>query len=161
MAMIFRHKIIRTALYFSAAIFVSQFNYCATTKKGSGTPITKIAYSSSGGRSGNYENLEISPDSLFYVQARRGIEKAIRQKTATTFWNDLTGRLHLEDFDRIRSDPGHALYDGIDITINVQTASQKHTIVNGSEDTINYNKIRPFTERLENRLEQLRKEITW
>jgi hypothetical protein len=159
--MILRHKIVPATLYFAVAIFTSQFHYCVTTKNSNGALISKITYSSSGGRLGNYENLEISHDSLFFVQARRGVEKSIKQKTMKAFWKYLTGRLSLNDFDRIKSDPGHALYDGIDITITVETPTQKHTLVNGNEDTINYNRIRPFTNELENKLEQLRKEITW
>jgi hypothetical protein len=158
--MIFRHKILLSAFYLSTAIFTSQFNFCATTKNNRAAVISKITYASSGGRSGNYENLQISPDSLFFVQALRGVERMVKQKTPNAFWIDLTGSLNLQDFDRIKSDPGHALYDGIDITITVETAKEKHTIVNGNEDTLNYNRIRPFIETLETKLEQLRRELT-
>ena len=38
---------------------------------------------------------------------------------------------------------------------------KKHSVVNGNEDTLNYQKIRPFTDLLENKLEELRTKITW
>jgi hypothetical protein len=45
------------------------------------SPISKISYNSSGGKSGSYESLDISPDSVIYVQGRRGVEKWIKEKT--------------------------------------------------------------------------------
>ena len=152
----FRFIMAVPVLYFTSAIFPSLFNGLTTA-----TPICKISYSSTGGRSGNYESLEICPDSLFYVQARRGVEKSISEKTGKAFWNDLTARVNLKDFKSIKSNPGHALYDGIDITIAIATAKEKHSVVNGNEDTLNYRKVSPFTDLLEKKLDELRTTITW
>ena len=152
----FRYIIIVPVLYFASTLVPLLSNNLTTA-----TPICKISYSATGGRSGNYENLEICPDSLYYLQAHRGVEKTIREKTGNTFWNDLTAKVKLKDFKRIKSNPGHALYDGIDITIAIANAKEKHSVVNGNEDTLNYQKIRPFTDLLENKLEELRTKITW
>jgi hypothetical protein len=159
--MIFRHKIVVAVLNFTSLILLSQFNNCVTAKHGTSMIISKISYSSSGGRSGNYENLEITQDSLFYVQAHRGDEKTLKEKTAKEFWDQLNGSINLKDIDKVRSNPGHALYDGIDITIAIETRKEKHAIVNGNEDTLNFKKIRPFTDLLEKKLEELRRRIVW
>lgn len=159
--MIFRHKVAVTVLYFTSLILLSQFNNCVTAKHGTSRIISKISYSSSGGRSGNYENLDVTQDSLFYVQAHRGNEKILKEKTAKEFWDQLSGHINLKDIDKIKSNPGHVLYDGIDITIAIETAKEKHAIVNGNEDTLNFKKIRPFTDLLEKKLEELRTRIVW
>ena len=157
--MIFRHKIALTIFYVATSLLPVQRDGCAS-KKNTGDVI-KITYNATGGRGGNYESLEITSDSLFFVQARRGNEKSIKQKTGRDFWNNLITSFNAADFQKIKSDPGHALYDGIDITITVETAKEKYSIVNGQEDTLNYKKIEPFTQLLEKKLEELRKKIVW
>jgi len=127
----------------------------------SNSPISKVSYSSAGGKGGNYESLDITPDSLIYVQGRRGVEKTINEKTVHSFWNKLTKTINLTYFDKIQSDPGHALYDGIDVTISIEQGKEKHSIVNGIEDSMNYRKIKPFTDLLENKLAEIRKKIVW
>jgi hypothetical protein len=126
-----------------------------------GSPISKISYSSAGGKAGNYENLDIKPDSLIYVQGHRGVEKTIKEKTLKSFWNKLTKSINFTHFDKIQSDPGHSLYDGIDITITIEKGKQKHSIVNGNEDSVNYVKIKPFTDLLQKKLAEIRKKIVW
>src|SRR4051812_26257044 len=79
------------------------------------TQISKITYSSLGGRSGNYESLNITTDSVIYIEARHGVEKTITEKTVKSFWSGLIKTIKLEDFDKIKSNPGHSLYDGIDV----------------------------------------------
>jgi len=150
------------AIYFVSAFFRSQpdCNH-KQIKNNEAPPISKVSYSSSGGRSGNYESLDISPASVIYVQGRRGVEKSIKEKTVTSFWNKLTKAINLSDFDKIRSNPGHALYDGIDITISIEKGKEKHSIINGNEDTMNYRRISPFTDMLEDRLAKLRQKIIW
>jgi hypothetical protein len=123
--------------------------------------ISKISYNSTGGKAGNYESLDITSASLTYVQGHRGVEKTINEKTLSTFWNKLTKTINLKDFDKIRSDPGHALYDGIDVTISIEKRKEKHSVVNGNEDSVNYSKIKPFTDLLENKLAEIRKKIVW
>jgi hypothetical protein len=157
--MIYLNTILVT-LYFVSAIFQASDNH-VETKSIANTPISKISYSSSGGKSGNYESLDISSTSIIYVRGHRGAEKSIKEKTAKSFWTRLTKTINLRDFDKIRSNPGHALYDGIDITISIEKGNQKRSIVNGNEDSVNYRKIRPFTDLLERRLVQLRKKIIW
>jgi hypothetical protein len=125
----------------------------------SNSPVSKISYTSSGGKSGNYESLDITSASLTYVQGHRGVEKTIKEKTISSFWDRLTKTLNLEDFDKVKSDPGHALYDGIDISISIEKGKEKHSIVNGNEDSVNYSKIKPFTDLLENKLAEIRKKI--
>jgi len=154
--MIYLNTIFLIALYFGSAIFQAN-----QTKDIANTPISKILYSSSGGKSGNYESVDISPGSTIYIQGHRGTEKRIKEKTVKNFWISLTKTIKLRDFDKIRSNPGHALYDGIDITISIEKGSQKHSIVNGNEDSVNYRRIRPFTDLLEKRLVELRKKIIW
>ena len=124
-------------------------------------PISKISYTSAGGKAGNYESLNITRDSLIYVQGHRGVEKKINEKTVNSFWNKLTKSINLRDFDKIRSDPGHSLYDGIDVTITVEKGKQRRSIVNGNEDSVNYVKIKPFTDLLESKLAEIRKKIVW
>lgn len=158
--MIFHPKNLVSIFLFASVISPSPFHSCVTAKQSTAT-ITKISYSSAGGRAGNSEKLEISSDSLFYVQARGGVEKTIKEKTVKEFWKGLIGKISFKDFDKITSDPGHALYDGIDVTITIETKNEKHSLVNGSEDAINYERISPFTDMLENKLEELRTKITW
>ena len=123
--------------------------------------ISKISYASSGGRSGNYENVVITPDSVIYVEARRGVEKSIAEKTIKGFWSDLIKSINLTDFDKIKSNPGHSLYDGIDVTISIERGRTKYSIVNGNEDTANYKNIQPFISLLETELSKLRKKMIW
>ncbi|HEV7331714.1 MAG TPA: hypothetical protein VGN63_11800 [Flavisolibacter sp.] len=104
------------------------------------TAITKIAFSTTGGRSGNYESLDVSADSLTYLQARRGNEKTIKLKTEKEFWSRLTRSINREDFMRVQSNPGRSLYDGIDTTLSIQYGEETYTLVNGNEDTTNYKK---------------------
>src|SRR5262249_35818133 len=65
----------------------------------SNSPISKISYSSAGGKAGNYESLDVTPDSLVYVQGRRGVEQTINEKTVNSFWTKLTKTINLTDFD--------------------------------------------------------------
>jgi hypothetical protein len=160
--MLYLKTIFLACLYFASTTFQPEFK-CNNLKAGGITnqPISKISYSSSGGRSGNYESLDITADSIIYIEAHRGNEKSRREKTARSFWNGLIKAMNLKDFDKIKSNPGHALYDGIDVTISIETEKDKHSIVNGNEDTLNYKKIRPFTTLLEKQLAELRKKIVW
>ena len=154
------YTILLATLYFVSAIFSSQAcNNRIEAKSIAGSLISKISYTSSGGRSGDYESLDISADSLIYVLGHRGVENTIKEKTLKSAWNRLTKAVNLRDFNKIESNPGHALYDGIDITITVERGKEKHSIVNGNEDTVNYERIRPFTDLLEKKLAQLRKKI--
>ena len=149
-------------LYFVSAIFSSRGDHAHFQIRNiANRPISKISYSSSGGKGGNYESLDLSPTSVIYVQARRGVEKRIKEKTVKSFWNRLTKTINLRDFSKIRSNPGHALYDGIDITISIEKGKEKQSIVNGNEDSVNYRRIKPFTDLLEKKLVELRKKIIW
>ena len=156
------HTLFLGCLYFASAFFSIKTcnNRVKATNDGT-TAISKIAYSTTGGRSGNYESLEVSADSLIYLGARRGNEQTIKLKTDKTFWRLLTGSINLEDFKRIQSNPGHALYDGIDSTLSIQYGVETYTLVNGSEDTSNYKKIKPFTSLLEEKLADLRTKMVW
>jgi hypothetical protein len=160
--MIALHIISITTFLSLSTIAPSKCNNTNThTNNHANNTISKISYSTTGGRSGNYESLDIITDSLVYIQARRGNEKMIKEKTEKVFWNSLTKSINLQDFDKIKSDPGHALYDGIDTTLSIETGIEKHTLVNGGGDSVNYSKIRPFTHILENELVRLRKKIIW
>jgi len=128
-------------------------------RKNTGSPITRIAYSTTGGRAGNYEALEINPDSTFFTKALRGNEQYVKQKTDRAFWNDIIQTIRLADFDRVRSDGGHALYDGIDVTITIEKGAEKHSIVNGETDSLAFRRIAPFTRKLNEKLEELRKKF--
>src|SRR5215216_4779115 len=139
------NEILLASLYFVSVITSSGCNNYTKTNDSTNTIITKISYATTGGRSGNYESLDISADSLIYLQARHGDEKIIKEKTAKDFWSNLTKTINLKDFDKIKSNPGHALYDGIDVTLSIEKKTEKHSVVNGSEDTLNYSRIRPFT----------------
>lgn len=150
-----------TTLYFVSVFSPQACNNRVVTKNSATTLVSKVSYRSSGGRSGNYESLNVSADSVIYVQARRGNEKTINEKTAEAFWKALVKTINLKDFDKIKSNPGHALYDGIDITIAIERGEEKHSVVNGNEDTANYKRISPFTNLLEKKLNTLRKKITW
>ena len=160
--MIYLNTIFLATLYFVLAIFPSHTNDNHLKAKNiANAQFSKISYSSSGGKSGNYESLDISPDSTIYIQGRRGVEKSRREKTLMSFWSKLTKTINLKDFGKIQSNPGHSLYDGIDITISIEKGKEKHSIVNGNEDSLNYRRIRPFTNLLEKRLGELRKRIIW
>ena len=160
--MIYSNAIFLISLYLVSALFpVHTSDHRVETKNILHTPISKISYSSSGGKSGNYESLDISPTAVIYIQGRRGNEKTIKEKTVKSFWTRLTKTINLTDFDKIQSNPGHALYDGIDITISIEKGKEKHSIVNGNEDTVNYKKISAFTDLLQKKLGALRKKIIW
>jgi len=159
--MIYLNTIFCVVLYFVSAIVQVPSNHSHLQSKIANPPISKISYSSSGGRAGNYESLDISQDSLSYVQGHRGVEKTINKKTVRSFWDRLTKTIELKDFDKVRSDPGHALYDGIDVTISIEKGREKHSIVNGNEDSVNYRKIKPFIDLLDQKLAELRKKIIW
>lgn len=133
----------------------------AMQKGNAETGITKISYSTTGGRSGNYESLNVTADSLVYLQARRGEEKTTSEKTPTDLWRQLVASINLNDFDRIKSNPGHALYDGIDTTLSIESAAKTHTLVNGNEDPDNYKRIKPFTELLEKTVAEQRQKMVW
>ena len=160
--MIYLKTIFPVTLYFVLSIFPSHIkDNNVETINIADTLISKISYSSSGGKSGSYESLDISLDSIIYVQGRSDSEKSIREKTAKSSWNNLTNAINLKDFDKIQSSPGHALFDGIDITISVEKGTERHSIVNGNEDILNYRRIKAFTNLLEKRLFELRKKIVW
>jgi len=158
--MIYHKTIFFVTLYFVLSIFPPHTKgNDIETKNIADTLISKISYSSSGGKSGRYESLDIASDYIIYVQGHSGSEKSIREKTSKSFWNTLTNTINIKDFDKIQSSPGHALFDGIDITISIEKGKEKHSIVNGNEDILNYRRIRPFTNLLEKRLSELRKKI--
>ena len=124
-------------------------------------PLMKISYSTSAGRGGTSINLDISATGIVYTQGHNGAEKTIREKTPRGLWQKLTKSINLQDLDKIKSDPGHAMYDGTDITIAVVKGKEVHSIVNGNEDSLNYKKIKPFTDILEEQLNRLGKRIRW
>jgi hypothetical protein len=123
--------------------------------------ITKISFSSFGGRSGRFESLDISSDSIIYVQGSYESEKSIREKTVRSLWNSLKNEINIRDFDKIQSNPGHAQFDGVDITLCIEKGKEKHSVVNGHEDTLNYKRIKAFTNILEKELFGLRKKMKW
>jgi hypothetical protein len=123
--------------------------------------ISKLSYGFSGGKSGNYELLQISADSTWYLQARRGQEKTIAEETEKDFWARLNDAVKLDELKQVKSHPGHALYDGIDTTLSVAVQNEIHTVVNGGEDTLNYQRIRPLISVLEKKLEGVRSKIFW
>ena len=133
----------------------------ASVKSNAAITITKISYSTTGGRGGNYERLDVTADSLVYLQARRGQEKTTNEKTPAELWRQLVTSINLADFDRVKSNPGHALYDGIDTTLSVETAAKTHVLVNGNEDPLNYKRIAPFTQLLEKTVAERRTKIVW
>jgi hypothetical protein len=156
------HILFLACLYFaSASVSIKSCSNRVKATNNATNPITKITYSTTGGRSGNYESLSVSADSLIYLQARRGNEQTIQQKTEEAFWRKLTGSINREDFKRIQSNPGRSLYDGIDSTLSIHYGEEIHTVVNGSEDTTNYKKIKPFTSLLDEKLAVLRTKIVW
>jgi len=124
-------------------------------------PISRISYNATGGRGGNTVSLEITAKTITYVKGHAGTEKTITEKTSVVLWRNLTRSLNLKDFDRIKSNPGHEMYDGIDVTITVQQGRQTHSIVNGSEDEVHYNKIGTFVRILVSQLDRLDKKINW
>src|SRR6266853_3742333 len=88
-------------LYFVSSVFSSRTdNAHFQIRNIANPPISKISYSSSGGKGGNYESLDVSPSSVIYVQARRGVEKRIKEKTVKSFWNRLTKTINLRDFGK-------------------------------------------------------------
>ena len=123
--------------------------------------ITKVTYSATGGRGGNTVSLEITAGNLVYVQGHAGAEKTIKEKTPRALWQKLTKSINLQDLDKVKSNPGHAMYDGTDITIVVLKGREEHSIVNGNEDILNYKKIKLFTDILEGQLNRLGKRIRW
>jgi len=146
-----------TVLAFSISVVTSYLLPPCNRETGNG--ITKVVYSTTGGRSGNYERLELDPDSSIYTRAVRGNEQYVKQKTDVPFWRDLKQSVRLEDFDKVQSDPGHTLYDGIDITITVEEGADKHSFVNGENDSLNYQRLAPFIRRLHVKLEEFRKKL--
>ena len=122
-------------------------------------PITKISYSTTGGRGGNTVSLEITSKTLVYVVGRGGAEKTVTEKTSKSLWNSFTKAINTNDMDGIKSNPVHALYDGTDITITVEKGKEIHTLVNGNEDSLKYKKIKAFTDILESQLSRLEKKI--
>lgn len=131
------------------------------TQKVASAPISKISYSTTGGRGGNTISLEITATTLIYTKGHAGEEKTIRERTSRNLWSSLTRSINIKDFDRIKSNPGHAMYDGIDVTITVQVGRRSYTIVNGSEDEVNYKRIRSFVNILESQLSRLDKKMNW
>ena len=129
--------------------------------KKEGAFISKLSYGFSGGKSGNYEMLQVSADSTWYLQAHLGQEKTMAEETEKDFWARLNNAVNLNDLKQVKSYPGHALYDGIDTTLSVALQNEIHTLVNGGEDTLNYQKIRPLISVLEKKLEALRTKIPW
>ena len=122
-------------------------------------PISKISYSSSGGRGGNTVTLEITATTLIYTKGHAGAEKTIRERTSRNLWASLTRSINVKDLNMIKSNPGHAMYDGIDVTITVQKGKQNFSIVNGNEDAVNYKRISTFMNILESQLSRLDKKM--
>jgi hypothetical protein len=123
----------------------------------SGQVITKISYSKTGGRGGDRETLDITRSYISYEQSEQGKEKKISERTSPGTWKKFTTSINLRDFDRVKTNPGHAMYDGIDYTISIVANSKEHTLVNGNEDYANYNKLGPFTILIRELLGRLRK----
>ena len=158
--MTFFHTSIFVTLFLSFSIASSQSQSSdLLTNNSTANRITKISYSSSGGRGGYYVNLDITAISTVYVQGNPETSKTIKEKTSKTYWNSLTKALNLRDFDQVKSDPGHSMYDGIDITITVVSRGKMHTLVNGSTDIKPYIRIKAFTDLLEKKLASLRERI--
>ena len=124
-------------------------------------PIMKVTYSTNAGRGGTSVNLTITQNTLVYTQGHNGAEKTIKERTARSLWMSLTRSINIKDLDRIKSNPGHGLYDGTDITITVERGKEVHSIVNGNEDSANYKRIKQFTDILEGQLNRLEKRIHW
>ena len=121
--------------------------------------ITKVSYNSTGGRGGNTVSMEITANIITYTQGHAGTDKTIRERTSRSLWMNLTRSINIKDFDHVKSNPGHAMYDGIDVTISVQKGRESHSIVNGNEDAVNYNRIGSFVKILVGQLDRLAKKI--
>ena len=148
-----------STLFIAIAMPLQKCKHASAANSGTSFLVSKVSYHSTGGRGGNYESLEISADSAIYMQARRGEEKTVRQQQSPSSWTELLSTINLADFDKIKSNPGHALYDGIDVTLSVDTQAGKHSVVNGNEDSVNYGKIKPLTDLLEKQLSEMRQQI--
>jgi len=133
----------------------------AATQDRAMPPIMKVTYSTNAGRGGTSVNMTITQNTIVYIQGHNGDEKTYKEKTPRSLWSGLTRSINIKDLDRIKSDPGHGLYDGIDITITVERGNEVHSIVNGNEDTVNYKRIKSFTDILEGQLSRLGKKIRW
>ncbi|HMD00511.1 MAG TPA: hypothetical protein VKH37_10170, partial [Ferruginibacter sp.] len=119
-------------------VTVVKEKHVTTDVKQSKETIIKISYSTTGGRGGNTESLDVTKMSTVFTKGHAGVDKTTKAMTSKTFWAQITNALDLKNFDKIKTSPGRALYDGIDVTITITTNRGTHTVVNGSDDITNY-----------------------
>lgn len=118
--------------------------------------VTKIVYDKTGGRGGNTEHLVITRSLMTFIEGHGGKERTVSEKTNPATWRKLVNSISIPNFNKIKSNPGHSLYDGIDITISVTSNLKEYSIVNGNEDSINFKRIKKFNDQLEALLSRLR-----
>ncbi|WP_309608045.1 hypothetical protein [Flavobacterium sp.] len=111
--------------------------------------IAKISFNDfNGGKFGAYSKLEITKEHIYYVNGNVKSKKVTKEKTSRELWNNLT-KVSIDDFLKVRSNPGRIAYDGTDVEITILFGDEYFLIVNGEEDTLNYKKIKLFVSLLE------------
>lgn len=103
-----------------------------------------------GGKSGNYYVLKLTKDSvIFTAGVPRTKTRFVKRKTnSLKNWNKLISLFKLSDFDNVKSGERHVRADGEHTFIRIVTEYHTLDLLNGSEDTVHYEKIRAFAEKL-------------
>lgn len=106
--------------------------------------IRSIVYDiENGGKGAASSSLFISKDSTKYVWANYKETKTTSEATLPETWKKLLKMISLEDFDKISSSERRIQYDGSDVVITINS-DQEHKLINGEQDSTNYNKIKPL-----------------
>jgi hypothetical protein len=125
----------------SLILFIS----CNNKKK-----ITKISLQScNGGKLSSYSKLEISKNQTYYVLGDSKSKKDYIEKTSNKLWKDLINNINIDDFLKVKSNPGRLEYDGTDVTILISYGDKSLSIVNGEADTLSYKKLKKFISIIE------------
>ena len=131
---------IKKNIIFSVLFLVTLFS-CSYKSEDA---IRSISYDiENGGKGTASSSLFISKDSTKYIWANYKETKTRSEATVPETWIMLLKIINLEDFDKVSSSERRIQYDGSDVVITINS-DKEHKLINGEQDSTNYNKIKPL-----------------
>lgn len=144
-------KILKLITLFNLLFLFTSCN--RQTKQNEKSEINKIVLSkNNGGKGGGSSQLIITKDSILLQSINRTFSennKTVKIKIPDSLWNKIMNNLNISDFDLLKSNSGHAQYDGTDVEISLFTKEKKHSIINAEDDKIHFEKIKQFSKIIE------------
>ena len=127
-------------------------NTVNSTKANNTEKLTRVEWSTYGGQRGYVEKVTVTKDSILHSTFTTMNTKETGEnnyKNTPEKWQKLVDAFQMSDFKKVKDGASNLAFDGADIKISVQTSTAVDSVVNGSEDQVNYPKIERFAKIVE------------